>query len=117
MPTPIILDVDTGYDDAVAILIAAGHPEIELLGVTTVAGNAPLAVTTDNTLRTLDAAGYTDIPVIAGAYRPLLRELGGSPGIPTATMQGWPIRRLTRLACPTSTVSPPLLSSGHITWT
>ena len=78
MPIPIILDVDTGYDDAVAILMAAGHPALNLLGVTTVAGNAPLAVTTDNTLRTLDAAGYTDIPVIAGAHRPLLRELGGS---------------------------------------
>lgn len=78
MPIPIILDVDTGYDDAVAILMAAGHPEIELLGVTTVAGNAPLAVTTDNSLRTLDAAGYTDIPVYAGAHRPLVRELGGS---------------------------------------
>ncbi|MCL4834159.1 MAG: nucleoside hydrolase [Caldilineaceae bacterium] len=78
MPTPIILDVDTGYDDAVAILMAAGHPALDLLGVTTVAGNAPLSVTTDNTLRTLDAAGYTNIPVIAGAHRPLLRELGGS---------------------------------------
>jgi len=78
MPIPIILDVDTGYDDAVAILMAAGHPAIDLLGVTTVAGNAPLPVTTDNTLRTLDAAGYTDVPVIAGAHRPLVRALGGS---------------------------------------
>jgi len=53
MPIPIILDVDTGYDGAVAILMAAGHPALDLLGVTTVAGNAPLTVTTDNTLRTL----------------------------------------------------------------
>lgn len=76
MPIPVILDVDTGYDDAVALLMAAGHPELRLLGATTVAGNAPLPVTTANTLSTLDAAGHTDIPVIAGAHRPLVRELG-----------------------------------------
>ncbi len=76
MPVPVILDVDTGYDDAIALLIAAGHPALELLGATTVAGNAPLPITTANTLRTLDAAGYTDIPVIPGAHRPLIRELG-----------------------------------------
>ena len=78
MPIPVILDVDTGYDDAVAILMAAGHPALDLLGVTTVAGNAPLEITTENTLRTLDSAGYTNVPVIPGAHRPLVRVLGGA---------------------------------------
>ena len=75
-PIPVILDVDTGYDDAVAILMAAGHPALELVGVTTVAGNAPVDITTANTLGVLDAAGYTDVPVVVGAHRPLLRPLG-----------------------------------------
>lgn len=66
----VILDVDTGNDDAVAICIAALHPDIELLGCMTVGGNLTLEQTTDNTLRVLDAIGRSDVAVHAGLSRP-----------------------------------------------
>lgn len=78
MARRIILDVDTGTDDAVAIMFAALHPEIEPLAVTTVNGNVPLPHTTDNTLRVLDWIGRPDIPVYPGLPRPLARP--GFPG-------------------------------------
>ena len=74
-PTPIILDVDPGHDDAVAIMLACGAPEIELLGVTTVAGNVPLEKTTRNALRVLSLIGRPGVPVAAGAAAPLVRPL------------------------------------------
>ena len=74
-PTPIILDVDPGHDDAVAIMLACGAPEIELLGVTTVAGNVPLEKTTRNALRVLSLVGRPSVPVAAGAAAPLVRPL------------------------------------------
>ena len=73
MPTiPVILDVDTGVDDALAILFAIAHPGIEVLGIGCVAGNASLERVVENTLRILDVAGAADIPVAAGARRPLI---------------------------------------------
>ena len=75
MSTPIILDCDPGHDDAIALLLALASPELELLGVTTVHGNQTLEKTTANALRVLDLAGRDDIPVAAGADRPLEREL------------------------------------------
>ena len=75
MTTPIILDCDPGHDDAIALLLALASPEVELLGVTTVHGNQTLEKTTANALRVLDLAGRTDIPVAAGADRPLARGL------------------------------------------
>mgnify|MGYP000253204786 CR=1 FL=1 len=72
--TPVILDVDTGIDDAFAILIAARHPSIKLLGVTCVDGNTNVAQVVANTLQVLDAAGAGDIPVARGAIRPLLGQ-------------------------------------------
>lgn len=75
MPTPIILDCDPGHDDAIALLLALASPELELLGVTTTYGNQTLAKTTANALRVLELVGRTDIPVAAGADRPLEREL------------------------------------------
>lgn len=72
MTTRLILDVDTGTDDAVAIFAAAGHPDLELLGVTTVNGNVALTYTLENTLRVLDHIGST-VPVFAGADRPIVR--------------------------------------------
>ncbi|UNK71961.1 nucleoside hydrolase [Microbacterium sp. H1-D42] len=72
MPTPVIMDVDTGIDDALALLFAVAHPEIDVLGVTCVAGNAGLEQVVDNTLRILDLAGAADVPVAAGAARPLI---------------------------------------------
>ena len=74
MPTPIILDCDPGHDDAVAILLALASPEVELVGVTTVAGNQTLDKTTANALRVLEFAGRSDVPVAAGADRPLVRD-------------------------------------------
>jgi inosine-uridine nucleoside N-ribohydrolase len=72
---PIILDCDPGHDDAIALLLALASPQVELLGVTTVHGNQTLAKTTANALRVLDLVRRTDIPVAAGADRPLEREL------------------------------------------
>ena len=73
--TPIILDCDPGHDDAIALLLALASPEVKLLGVTTVHGNQTLAKTTANALRVLELAGRADVPVAAGADRPLAREL------------------------------------------
>ena len=72
--TPILLDCDPGHDDAIALLLALASPELELLGVTTVAGNQTLEKTTANAIRVLEFAGRTDIPVAAGADRPLVRD-------------------------------------------
>lgn len=71
--TRLILDCDTGTDDAIAILAAATHPELELVAVTTVNGNVPLANVTENTLRVLDHIG-SNVPVYAGANRPIVRD-------------------------------------------
>jgi purine nucleosidase len=73
-PTPILLDCDPGHDDAIALLLALASPELELLGVTTVAGNQTLEKTTANAIRVLEFAGRTDVPVAAGADRPLMRD-------------------------------------------
>ncbi len=75
MPTPIVLDCDPGHDDAIALLLALGSPELELLGVTTTYGNQTLEKTTANALRVLELAGRTDVPVAVGAAAPLEREL------------------------------------------
>lgn len=69
----IIIDCDPGYDDAVALLLAAGSPSVEVLAITTVAGNQTLEKVTRNTLRIATLAGL-DVPVAAGAARPLLRD-------------------------------------------
>jgi inosine-uridine nucleoside N-ribohydrolase len=74
MTTSIILDCDPGHDDAIALLLALASPEVELLGVTTVSGNQTLDKTTANALRILEFVGRGDVPVYAGADRPLLRE-------------------------------------------
>ena len=69
----IILDVDTGTDDAVAIMMAGLHPELRLVACTTVNGNVPVANCTDNTLRTLDLIGRADVPVYEGLSQPIAR--------------------------------------------
>jgi pyrimidine-specific ribonucleoside hydrolase len=73
--TPIVIDCDPGHDDAIAILLALASPEVELRGITTVAGNQTLEKTTRNALKVLELAGRTDIPVAAGADAPLKRKL------------------------------------------
>ena len=74
MTIPILLDCDPGHDDAIALLLALASPEVELLGVTTVAGNQTLEKTTANAIRVLELVGRDDVPVAAGAERPLVRE-------------------------------------------
>jgi inosine-uridine nucleoside N-ribohydrolase len=75
MRTPVLVDCDPGIDDAIALLLALASPELDVLGVTTVAGNQTLEKTTANALRVLEAANRADVPVAAGADRPLVREL------------------------------------------
>lgn len=87
----LLLDCDPGVDDAIAIAVALGSPQADLLAVTTVAGNVELARTTANALRVLDSLGRDDVPVVPGADLPLAREpvlarhvhgadgLGGAP--------------------------------------
>ncbi|HEX3780559.1 MAG TPA: nucleoside hydrolase [Pseudonocardiaceae bacterium] len=70
--TDILLDVDTGVDDALAILFAVRHPSLRLLGVSCVAGNTDVDQVVRNTLKVLDAAGAEEVPVARGATRPLL---------------------------------------------
>jgi inosine-uridine nucleoside N-ribohydrolase len=72
---PIVIDCDPGHDDAMAILLALASPEVDLIGVTTVAGNQTLDKTTRNALVTLEIGGRSDIPVAAGADAPLRRAL------------------------------------------
>jgi inosine-uridine nucleoside N-ribohydrolase len=72
--TDIILDCDPGHDDAIALLLALASPEVNLLGVTAVSGNQTLEKTTANAIRVLDHVGRREIPVAAGADRPLVRE-------------------------------------------
>ena len=74
MTIPIVLDCDPGHDDAIALLLALASPEVELVGVTTVAGNQTLEKTTANAIRVLELVGRGDVPVAAGAGRPLARE-------------------------------------------
>jgi pyrimidine-specific ribonucleoside hydrolase len=75
VPRPIILDCDPGHDDALAMLLALARPELQLLGVTTVAGNATLDNTTRNALSVLTLIDRLDVPVSVGADRPLSRPL------------------------------------------
>jgi pyrimidine-specific ribonucleoside hydrolase len=73
--TPIVIDCDPGHDDAIAILLALASPEVELRGLTTVAGNQTLDKTTKNALKVLELADRTDVPVGVGADAPLQRTL------------------------------------------
>ncbi|MFF1337076.1 nucleoside hydrolase [Streptomyces sp. NPDC058290] len=75
MPVPIIIDCDPGHDDALAIMLAAGDPAVDLLAITTVAGNQTLEKTTLNARRVCTVAGITDVPIAAGCARPLVQAL------------------------------------------
>lgn len=75
----VLMDVDTGHDDAFAVLLAARH--VDLLGITTVSGNAPLPDTTANTLKVLELAGLSHVPVAAGMDRPLVAPPRHAPAI------------------------------------
>jgi len=74
-PRKIIIDTDPGQDDAVAIMLALASPELDVLGVTAVAGNVPLALTEKNARKICELAGRPDVKVFAGAVRPMVRDL------------------------------------------
>ncbi len=82
MTRKIILDTDPGVDDTMALFMALASPELEIVGLTTIFGNAATEVTTRNALTLLDAAGRPDIPVARGADRPLATDyLGPVPQV------------------------------------
>ena len=80
-PKKIILDCDPGHDDAIALLLAHGNPNIELLAVTTVVGNQTLDKVTRNALSVARIANITNVPFAAGAVRPLVRNVEIAPDI------------------------------------
>ena len=96
MPQKIILDCDPGHDDAMAILLANASPAIDLLAITTVAGNQTLPRTTLNARRVCSRAGIRGVPVAAGCDRPLVREqrvaanIHGESGLEGPTFAGEP---------------------------
>ena len=81
MSKKIILDCDPGHDDAIALLLAYGNPDIDLLAVTTVAGNQTLAKVTHNALAIAEMAKMSGIPFAAGSIRPLVRDIEVAPDI------------------------------------
>ncbi len=108
-PEPILLDCDPGHDDAIALVMAHRSPVVDLLGVTTTCGNAPIEATTSNGLRVLEFIGASDVPVARGCHRPLARNLvlgtadgpsglEGSPYLPQATMALQPLHAVDFLA-------------------
>lgn len=104
MSIPIIIDCDPGHDDAIALMLAAASPELDLLAVTTVAGNTRLEPTTMNAIRVLDLLGL-DVPVAAGADRPLVRDLVVAEHVHGVTgLDGPHLAEPTRAAEPTPAV-------------
>ena len=81
MKHKIILDCDPGHDDAIALLLAAHHPDIELVAITTVAGNQSIEKTTLNALKVCSLAGIRDVPIAMGMERPLVRPARHAPDI------------------------------------
>jgi len=86
MPRKIILDVDTGGDDAVAILLAGHDPTLQMVAVTVTHGNGPLETTLDNTLRIVEAGELNNVPVFSGADHPLVSELLATDPVQHATL-------------------------------
>src|SRR5262249_32597995 len=97
---PVILDVDPGHDDALAMLLAYARPEVDLRAITVVAGNATLPKTVRTCLQICTIAGIDDVPVAAGAAQAMLRpqviapQVHGESGLegphlpePTVTLQ------------------------------
>lgn len=124
----VILDCDPGHDDALAIMLATASPELELLGVTTVAGNTLMENATRNALIVLDMVNRPDIPVHSGSAQPLQRELrtaasmhgdGGldGPVPPEPTRAAHPQEALGFIESLLSTASEPitLVATGPLT--
>jgi inosine-uridine nucleoside N-ribohydrolase len=95
MPQKVILDVDTGCDDAVAMLMAGHHPDLDLVAVLPEHGNAPLEATLDNTLRLLSAGKLEHVPVYIGAESPLIGPIIAGSG-----------DQIVRLPFPQSDIKP-----------
>jgi purine nucleosidase len=87
-PTPLILDVDTGVDDALALLYAAASPEVDLIAATAVMGNVAVDRAVRNTLAVLELVGLTDVEVARGAEHPLVRDHEPFPVVHGATGLG-----------------------------
>lgn len=91
MSIPVIVDCDPGHDDVFAVWLAAGHPSLELLAVTTVGGNVPLEHTSRNARIALTVAGVSDVPIAAGAEGPLSRTLATAEWIHGENGLGGPV--------------------------
>ena len=133
MSIPVIVDCDPGHDDVFALWLAAGHPSLDLLAVTTVGGNVPLEHTSRNARVALSVAGVLGVPVAAGAAGPIARELStaewihgenglGGPELPDPDAGGAPVpldpRGATDLIADTlAAASEPvaIISTGPIT--
>ncbi len=89
MTRPIIIDCDPGVDDAIALLLALSTDQLNLLAITTVAGNVPLSYTTANALKICELAGRRDVPIYPGCPRPILKPLHTATDVHGATgLQG-----------------------------
>src|SRR3546814_13098649 len=84
---PIIIDTDPGQDDAIALLLALASPELDVLGITAVAGNVPLALTEKNARQGCELAGRPEAKVFAGCARPLVRRPVKAEQVPGKTGQ------------------------------
>jgi purine nucleosidase/pyrimidine-specific ribonucleoside hydrolase len=128
MPVPVIVDCDPGHDDVFALWLAAGHPSLDLLAVTTVGGNVPLEHTSRNARVALTVAGVRGVPVAAGAAGPIARKLETAESIHGENGLGGPdqpepaesldTRSATELIADTvlgSTDSVAIIATGPIT--
>ena len=97
-PRKILIDTDPGIDDAMAIFYALASPELDVVGLTTIFGNADVDTCTTNALRLLEIAGRTDIPVARGVSRPLAMDFRG----PADFVHGVDGQGDTGLAAPTT---------------
>jgi pyrimidine-specific ribonucleoside hydrolase len=127
-PIPVVLDCDPGHDDALAIALALARPELRVLGITTVGGNAPLVETTRNAQRVLALLGREDVPVAAGAANPLVRpleiaeEVHGESGLdgadlpePTAQLRPEGALEFLRTTLAASSTPVTLIPTGPLT--
>jgi purine nucleosidase len=106
-PVPLILDVDTGVDDALALLYAVASPEVDLIAATCVMGNVTVEQATENTLAVLEVAGRPEVEVAHGAARPLGRD-----HVPFPVVHGE--RGLGRAAPPPPAASPSTRSAVEV---